>query len=139
MEKDGPFDLVLSDMAPKTTGNRIVDQAGSERLCRAAMSWAESLLKPKGVFLFKVFQGPDLEQLVSERKNAFQGGQTSSNPKAPGASAQKCLSSAWIFWADQFSNFLEEGHVSGHNKWSTIKHKKGAADAKRGKLFFTAH
>src|SRR5438874_8188761 len=25
--------------------------------------------------------------------------------------------------------------VSGHSKWSSIKHKKGAADAKRGKLF----
>ena len=25
--------------------------------------------------------------------------------------------------------------MSGHNKWSTIKHKKGAADAKRGKVF----
>ncbi len=28
-----------------------------------------------------------------------------------------------------------EGQVSGHSKWSSIKHKKGAADAKRGKLF----
>src|ERR1700759_3117115 len=27
------------------------------------------------------------------------------------------------------------GHLSGHSKWSSIKHKKGAADAKRGKLF----
>ena len=25
--------------------------------------------------------------------------------------------------------------MSGHNKWSTIKHKKGAADARRGRLF----
>ena len=25
--------------------------------------------------------------------------------------------------------------MSGHSKWSTIKHKKGAADAKRGQLF----
>lgn len=25
--------------------------------------------------------------------------------------------------------------MSGHNKWSTIKHKKGAADAKRSKIF----
>ena len=25
--------------------------------------------------------------------------------------------------------------MSGHSKWATIKHKKGAADAKRGKLF----
>ena len=35
-------------------------------------------------------------------------------------------------------NFLElvrEESMSGHSKWSTIKHKKGAADAKRGKLF----
>ncbi|HNT28250.1 MAG TPA: YebC/PmpR family DNA-binding transcriptional regulator, partial [bacterium] len=28
--------------------------------------------------------------------------------------------------------------MSGHNKWSSIKHKKGAADAKRGKLFTKA-
>src|SRR5258708_5675274 len=27
------------------------------------------------------------------------------------------------------------GSMSGHSKWSSIKHKKGAADAKRGKLF----
>ncbi|MGB1505496.1 MAG: YebC/PmpR family DNA-binding transcriptional regulator, partial [Acidimicrobiales bacterium] len=25
--------------------------------------------------------------------------------------------------------------MSGHSKWATIKHKKGAADVKRGKLF----
>ena len=25
--------------------------------------------------------------------------------------------------------------MSGHSKWSSIKHKKGAADAKRGKIF----
>ena len=25
--------------------------------------------------------------------------------------------------------------MSGHSKWATIKHKKGAADAKRGKIF----
>jgi len=29
----------------------------------------------------------------------------------------------------------EEGIMSGHSKWATIKHKKGAADAKRGKIF----
>jgi YebC/PmpR family DNA-binding regulatory protein len=30
---------------------------------------------------------------------------------------------------------LGDGFMSGHSKWSTIKHKKGAADAKRGKIF----
>src|SRR5215207_1366532 len=34
-----------------------------------------------------------------------------------------------------FWNSYERSRVSGHSKWSTIKHKKGAADAKRGKLF----
>src|SRR5260221_4183337 len=31
--------------------------------------------------------------------------------------------------------FSRRWRVSGHSKWSSIKHKKGAADAKRGKLF----
>src|SRR5262249_2421902 len=30
---------------------------------------------------------------------------------------------------------IPEGEMSGHSKWHSIKHKKGAADAKRGKLF----
>src|SRR5713226_961034 len=34
-----------------------------------------------------------------------------------------------------FWNWYGRGRVSGHSKWSSIKHKKGAADAKRGKLF----
>src|SRR5829696_9937515 len=32
-------------------------------------------------------------------------------------------------------NWFERSRMSGHSKWSSIKHKKGAADAKRGKLF----
>src|SRR5262245_19579127 len=36
---------------------------------------------------------------------------------------------------DDFSSWWRRVQVSGHSKWSSIKHKKGAADAKRGKLF----
>src|SRR6201981_574988 len=36
---------------------------------------------------------------------------------------------------DMIYRFREEDRMSGHSKWSSIKHKKGAADAKRGKLF----
>src|SRR3954467_13933286 len=36
---------------------------------------------------------------------------------------------------DSWKRFVRRAHVSGHSKWSSIKHKKGAADAKRGKLF----
>src|SRR5215203_135539 len=38
-----------------------------------------------------------------------------------------CTSTSW--------NWFERSRMSGHSKWSSIKHKKGAADAKRGKLF----
>ena len=38
-----------------------------------------------------------------------------------------------FFWIDTTNERAQ--HMSGHNKWSTIKHKKGAADAKRGKIF----
>src|SRR5213592_1361746 len=34
-----------------------------------------------------------------------------------------------------FSIWYERRAVSGHSKWSSIKHKKGAADAKRGAMF----
>jgi YebC/PmpR family DNA-binding regulatory protein len=38
--------------------------------------------------------------------------------------------------ADMYNIYLKgAGTMSGHNKWSTIKHKKGATDAKRGKVF----
>ena len=40
-----------------------------------------------------------------------------------------------VFWVSSFNHNLLGGAMSGHSKWSTIKRKKGAADAKRGKLF----
>jgi YebC/PmpR family DNA-binding regulatory protein len=48
-----------------------------------------------------------------------------SNPTAPTISLSPIL----------FSTFESEKIMSGHSKWSTIKRKKGAADAKRGKVF----
>lgn len=55
----GPFDVVLSDMAPKTTGVKFTDQARSLELCEAALAVAQKRLKPGGAFVVKIFQGPD--------------------------------------------------------------------------------
>ncbi|MDR1164585.1 MAG: RlmE family RNA methyltransferase [Deltaproteobacteria bacterium] len=55
----GPFDLVLSDLAPRTTGRRDADSYRSLELSRAAFAWARSLLKERGDFLFKIFQGKE--------------------------------------------------------------------------------
>jgi 23S rRNA (uridine2552-2'-O)-methyltransferase len=56
-----PFDLVLSDMAPRTTGIRITDQARSLELCELALSIAEKYLKPGGNFVCKMFHSEEFE------------------------------------------------------------------------------
>jgi 23S rRNA (uridine2552-2'-O)-methyltransferase len=55
------FDVVLSDMAPNTTGIRATDQARSAALVEEALARAERLLAPGGAFVAKIFQGPDVE------------------------------------------------------------------------------
>lgn len=57
------FDVVLSDMAPNTTGVRATDQARSAALVEEALARAERLLAPGGAFVAKIFQGPDVEAL----------------------------------------------------------------------------
>jgi 23S rRNA (uridine2552-2'-O)-methyltransferase len=54
------FDVVLSDMAPDTTGIRGTDQARSAALFEEALGRAERLLAPAGAFVGKIFQGPDV-------------------------------------------------------------------------------
>jgi 23S rRNA (uridine2552-2'-O)-methyltransferase len=57
------FDVVLSDMAPNTTGIRATDQARSAALVEEALARAERLLAPGGAFVAKIFQGPDVETI----------------------------------------------------------------------------
>jgi 23S rRNA (uridine2552-2'-O)-methyltransferase len=57
------FDVVLSDMAPNTTGVRATDQARSAALVEEALARAERLLAAGGAFVAKIFQGPDLEAI----------------------------------------------------------------------------
>jgi 23S rRNA (uridine2552-2'-O)-methyltransferase len=68
---DGQFDVVLSDMAPATTGSRVVDTARSFNLCQAALGIARQLLRPGGVFVCKIFQGEDVKQFTEDVKTGF--------------------------------------------------------------------
>lgn len=65
------FDVVLSDMAPDTTGIRHVDQARSEALFERALDIAEATLAPGGHFVGKLFQGPDFQNLVKRCRQEF--------------------------------------------------------------------
>ena len=65
------FDVVLSDMAPDTTGVRATDQARSAALFEEALARGERLLAPGGAFVGKIFQGPDLQALRQRMNSRF--------------------------------------------------------------------
>ena len=65
------FNLVMSDMAPATTGHKAVDAARSAGLCEAALAIAQSVLLPGGSFVCKIFQGPDFNQFVNAVRAGF--------------------------------------------------------------------
>jgi 23S rRNA (uridine2552-2'-O)-methyltransferase len=70
------FDVVLSDMAPDTTGVRSVDQARSEALFERALAIAEETLVPGGHFVAKLFQGPEWQRLVGLVRARFTAAKT---------------------------------------------------------------
>ncbi len=64
------YNVVLSDMAPATTGQKSVDAARSFELCRAALSLSQKVLLPGGSFVCKIFQGEDFKEFsVLVREN----------------------------------------------------------------------
>lgn len=67
-----PFDLVMSDMAPKTTGIRMTDQARSMELCELALDVARRFLKKDGAFVCKLFHSDEFAKLRDEMKKVFQ-------------------------------------------------------------------
>lgn len=66
-----PFDVILSDMAPKTTGIPSADAARSAELVMRTLELSGGLLKPGGVLLAKVFQGARLEDVRRAFGQAF--------------------------------------------------------------------
>jgi 23S rRNA (uridine2552-2'-O)-methyltransferase len=67
----GPADVLLSDMAPKLSGIREVDEARSIDLCRAALTCAPALLRLGRSLLLKVFMGPEHKVFLAELRAAF--------------------------------------------------------------------
>jgi 23S rRNA (uridine2552-2'-O)-methyltransferase len=67
----GPRDLVISDLAPKTTGVKSADASRSAELVRSALDIARVLLRPGGRFLCKVFEGEEVQELRQELSRAF--------------------------------------------------------------------
>jgi len=68
----GRFDLVTSDMAPKTIGVKVTDEARSLELCRMALGVAAATLKLGGGFVTKVFMGGDFPAFKREVAERFE-------------------------------------------------------------------
>ena len=72
-EKSGQFDLVLSDVAPNTTGDKFLDSQISLRMIKKVFELANSILKKGGSVVAKVFQGEDLDEYIkSDLKNMYE-------------------------------------------------------------------
>ena len=66
------FDVVLSDMAPNTTGIRSVDQDRSLELVEMVFSLLPKFLKPRGNMVVKVFESHHTQVFLKSQKNTFE-------------------------------------------------------------------
>jgi 23S rRNA (uridine2552-2'-O)-methyltransferase len=68
----GPYNLVLSDAAPSTTGDRTVDTSRSEAIVEAVIGYGDGLLAPGGCLVAKLFQGGGERELLSALRERFE-------------------------------------------------------------------
>lgn len=67
----GPYDAIISDAAPMTTGNRTVDTSRSEALTENVVLLAEEQLKAGGNLVIKIFQGGGQEEILKKMRTLF--------------------------------------------------------------------
>jgi len=67
-----PFDLLLSDLAPKTSGIKDYDHWRSIELSEEVLKWSRDHLRTGGACLIKIFQGSDFDSFLWKMKKKFQ-------------------------------------------------------------------
>lgn len=67
----GRFSVVLSDLAPATSGIKSRDQAQSLALAERALDIADTVLRRDGALVIKIFQGPETAAFVKKLKKIF--------------------------------------------------------------------
>lgn len=71
MIANAPYDVILSDMAPKTTGIKFADQARSLDLAFQALAISGQCLIKGGAFLVKFFESQQARELLDELRRQF--------------------------------------------------------------------
>ena len=77
--------VVLSDMAPNTSGNRLRDHLRSMDLAQAALDFARRHLQPEGALVIKVFEGEGLAEFLRQVRSSF----AFCKPHSPSASRKE--------------------------------------------------
>ena len=67
----GKIDIIISDMAVNTTGNKNLDSIQTSELCIDAMRFSKDVLKKDGIFVSKIFVGSTFNEIIDEFKKIF--------------------------------------------------------------------
>ena len=65
------LDVIISDMAANTTGNKSLDAIRTNQLCADTINFSKDILKPKGVLVSKLFMGDDFIEVKKLAKSLF--------------------------------------------------------------------
>ena len=68
---DGKLDIIISDMAANTTGNKSLDSIRTNQLCAEVIEFSKMTLKPKGVLISKLFMGEDFIEVKKLAKSIY--------------------------------------------------------------------
>ena len=68
---EGPFDVVVSDAAPSTTGNRTRDTARSAEIARNVLDICDRCLEPGGNCVLKIFQGGEEKEILDRMRGSY--------------------------------------------------------------------
>ncbi len=68
---DFKIDVIISDMAADTTGNKSLDSIRTNLLCTDILDFSKEMLKPKGVLVSKIFMGEDFIEVKNLAKSIF--------------------------------------------------------------------
>ena len=67
----GNLDVIISDMAADTTGNKSLDSIRTNQLCTEVLNFSSKILKPQGVLVSKLFMGEDFIEVKALAKSLF--------------------------------------------------------------------
>lgn len=99
----GPADLVLSDMAPSTSGHARTDHIRIMALAEAATEFAFEILAPGGAFVCKLFQGGSEKELLDRLKQRFDKVRHAKPPASRAESSETYLVAQGFRGADSFA------------------------------------